>query len=333
MELYGISIKQDMDTSFMSITDLQKAYTKAMDIYGFDKQRLFDITNSYSFKKTIYNEIAFRGSENVSEESFFNSVNDLGLIKVLKRMGYYKTTGRGESKEILCVDWLWKYIYLYFFNLKTQVSTPQFILDINVNQYDKLATNNSIKRKDSLELSFINRFILSSDLICDGVEKQFNFKGFIFDLKIELLGTTYLIEYHEKHHRRDKDLKNDKDKFDICEKHAYPLIVVPYNKENEQISFIKEALKNKYDAEYINSIEKVRHYSLLEKRPDYPKISRTLNTKVFGFHQTGMRNLASAKELRKISDIEKFITNAIKQKWLKTEEDVLKAMIEFETNS
>jgi hypothetical protein len=39
-----------------------------------------------------------------------------------------------------------------------------------------------------------------------------------------------------------------------------------------------------------------------------------------------MRNLASAKELRKISDIEKFISNAIENKWIKSEEDILNAI-------
>lgn len=60
--------------------------------------------------------------------------------------------------------------------------------------------------------------------------------------------------------------------------------------------------------------------------PNYGTYATAINERVFGIHKTGMRNLASAKELRKISDIEKFITNAIEQNWLKSENDVLGAI-------
>lgn len=56
--------------------------------------------------------------------------------------------------------------------------------------------------------------------------------------------------------------------------------------------------------------------------PDYAKYARLINTRVFGVHQTGMRNLASAKELRKIADIEKFIINAVNQGWIKSDEQI-----------
>lgn len=64
--------------------------------------------------------------------------------------------------------------------------------------------------------------------------------------------------------------------------------------------------------------------------PDYPLIAKTVNLRVFGQHQTGMRNLASAKELRKIADIEKFITNAISAGWLNTEEQIISAIKKYQ---
>ena len=63
--------------------------------------------------------------------------------------------------------------------------------------------------------------------------------------------------------------------------------------------------------------------------PDYPTYAKAINNKVFGNHQTGMRNIASAKELRKIADIEKFIINAIGQRWLKSEQDILNAITNY----
>lgn len=63
--------------------------------------------------------------------------------------------------------------------------------------------------------------------------------------------------------------------------------------------------------------------------PDYAKYARAINEKVFGQHQTGMRNLASSKELRKISDIEKFIIQSIEFGFLRCENDVLNAIKNF----
>lgn len=63
--------------------------------------------------------------------------------------------------------------------------------------------------------------------------------------------------------------------------------------------------------------------------PDYAKFARAINEKVFGIHQSGMRNLASAKELRKIADIEKFIINAIEQKWTTTETQIISAIVNY----
>ena len=62
------------------------------------------------------------------------------------------------------------------------------------------------------------------------------------------------------------------------------------------------------------------------ENPDYVKYAIAINERVFGQHITGMRQLASAKELRKITDIELFIKNAISNNWVKTEEEILKAI-------
>lgn len=62
------------------------------------------------------------------------------------------------------------------------------------------------------------------------------------------------------------------------------------------------------------------------ENPDYVSFAKAINIRVFGKHIAGMRNLASAKELRKISDIEKTVTTAIKNGWIKTESEILKAI-------
>ena len=64
----------------------------------------------------------------------------------------------------------------------------------------------------------------------------------------------------------------------------------------------------------------------LTPAPDYPSYAKAINIKVFGKHQTGMRNLASSKELKKISEIEKFIIQSINAKFIKHEHQVVEAI-------
>jgi len=57
--------------------------------------------------------------------------------------------------------------------------------------------------------------------------------------------------------------------------------------------------------------------------PNYSEYAKAINRKVFGNHITGMRNLASAKELRKIADIEKQVIVAIEMGWIDDEKKLL----------
>jgi hypothetical protein len=59
------------------------------------------------------------------------------------------------------------------------------------------------------------------------------------------------------------------------------------------------------------------------QNPDYPKYSIAINKKVFGVHKTGMRNLASAQELKKITRIEQFIKQGIDIGMIKNDEQIM----------
>lgn len=65
------------------------------------------------------------------------------------------------------------------------------------------------------------------------------------------------------------------------------------------------------------------------KDPQYYIYAMEINKKVFGVHKNGIRNLASAKELRKIADIEKFVIQAINVGLVKGHEDILKVITSF----
>jgi hypothetical protein len=57
--------------------------------------------------------------------------------------------------------------------------------------------------------------------------------------------------------------------------------------------------------------------------PDYPKYAKSINERVFGKHITGIRQLASSEQLKKIAAIERFVINAIEMKLIKSDQDLL----------
>jgi hypothetical protein len=73
-----------------------------------------------------------------------------------------------------------------------------------------------------------------------------------------------------------------------------------------------------------NAIKKV------VQSPDYKKYSIEINKRVFGQHITGMRNLATAGELRKIVKIEQFIASGINIGMIKNDYQILYSINQIE---
>lgn len=211
-ELFGVTIRQNTKESFLSVTDLQKAYERARWVNGWSERRINDILNYEITRIRIFHLLNERNLINVSQDVFMEMAQREGITKVLKGLGLYKTTGRGENKSVMADPYIWVLL----------------AMELNPMLYAKVI------------------IWLTDSLIFDRIEA----------------GSEYL----------------------------------PMN------SKIKEIIKS----------------------PDYPKFARLINQKVFGHHQSGMRNLASSKELRKIADIEKTVITAIDNSWIKTEEDLLK---------
>lgn len=65
------------------------------------------------------------------------------------------------------------------------------------------------------------------------------------------------------------------------------------------------------------------------ENPDYKKYAMAINEKVFGQHITGMRNLASAQELKKITKIETFINQSISMGMITQDNQIIFAIKNF----
>lgn len=64
--------------------------------------------------------------------------------------------------------------------------------------------------------------------------------------------------------------------------------------------------------------------SKIVTNPDYSLISRTINEKVFGYHEKGIRNTATQDLLLNLTDFQKYITQSIKMGIIKNNEQLFK---------
>lgn len=105
--LFGIVIKQETKTGFLSVSDLQKAYEIARWQYGWSDRKIADIMQTREFKeRTFY---LLRKQEVIKADfvGFIEMVEKKGVTKVLKGLGVYKTTGARENKATYTNPYIW----------------------------------------------------------------------------------------------------------------------------------------------------------------------------------------------------------------------------------
>lgn len=219
-ELFGVVIRQETKDCFLSLSDLQEAYTHARVMNGWSDRKVQDVIAYESNIERIFYLLSEQKIINSCLDEFMKSVNQKGIIKVLKELGVYKTTGRGENKQSSCNPYIWV--------LLAMEMNPQLYAKVVIWLTDKL---------------IINR-IEACDL--------------------------------------NKNLRSAYGRFG---------------------------------------------------NPDYGELNKALNIKVFGYHETGMRNLASEKDLRTLCYLQDSLCFCIKQGYLKSKEDVFKAIEDYEVEA
>lgn len=106
-ELFGITIRQNTKDSMLSITDLQKAYEKARFMHGWRERRVERILSTDNFKERAYHLLNERGLIKAPFGAFMEMIEIEGVVKVLKGIGVWKTTGRGINKMVVADPYIW----------------------------------------------------------------------------------------------------------------------------------------------------------------------------------------------------------------------------------
>jgi hypothetical protein len=106
-ELFGVVIRQETKTGFMSLTDLQEAYIHARVLNGWSDKHLTEVFRDTDNVERIYYVLNEQGFIKSQFSEFMEMVEEEGIIKVLKQSGAYRTTGRGENKRVMCNPYVW----------------------------------------------------------------------------------------------------------------------------------------------------------------------------------------------------------------------------------
>jgi hypothetical protein len=111
-KLFGIVVRQETKTGHLNLSDLQHAYDIARGINGWSERHTKNVLESKTNLERIYYILENQGLIKVGISAFMENCENNGISKVLKGMGVYKTTGRGENKTVTCDPYIWTLIAL-----------------------------------------------------------------------------------------------------------------------------------------------------------------------------------------------------------------------------
>jgi len=104
--LFGVTIRQDTK-QFLSVTDLQEAYTRARVQKGWGERRIERILATDTSAERVYYILKEQGLINIGFCAFIEEVKSTSLIKVMKKYGAYKTVGARHDKQVVCNPYIW----------------------------------------------------------------------------------------------------------------------------------------------------------------------------------------------------------------------------------
>lgn len=106
-ELFGITIKQDTKSQFLSVTDLQKSYEVARWQYGWGERQISTITKGRDFQERLFYILESQGVIKVQICTFIEMLEKEGVTRVLKGLGVWKSTGARGTNNVSCDPYIW----------------------------------------------------------------------------------------------------------------------------------------------------------------------------------------------------------------------------------
>lgn len=105
--LYNITIRQETKTGFLNLSDLQEAYTQARVKHGWMAKNVSEILTGKENVERIYYLLKKQDVINIDFSIFMEMVEKETLVKVLKEVGAYRTTGARKSRTTWANPYIW----------------------------------------------------------------------------------------------------------------------------------------------------------------------------------------------------------------------------------
>ena len=106
-ELFGVTIRQDTKNQFLSVTDLQEAYTRARIQKGWNEKRIENILSNMESSERIYYILEKQCIIKTGFPAFMKEVKNTSLVKVMKKYGVYKNVGARSNRHVSCNPYIW----------------------------------------------------------------------------------------------------------------------------------------------------------------------------------------------------------------------------------
>lgn len=106
-QLFGVQVRQETKTQFLNLSDLQSVYDTIRVSNGWTKKTVQDLFRVRENLERIYHLLLDTGKINSTIFEFIEQIEKEGATNTLKKLGVYKTTGKGATKTTYCDPYIW----------------------------------------------------------------------------------------------------------------------------------------------------------------------------------------------------------------------------------
>lgn len=106
LNLFGITISEQLTNNFLSITDLQEAFDRRRIEKNWNIKRISGVIETSSFIEKCYHLL--KDEKNFPDYIKYKElVKSKGINSTLKELGYWELTGKGTERKTWCHELIW----------------------------------------------------------------------------------------------------------------------------------------------------------------------------------------------------------------------------------